>query len=155
MLRVVLNRCYGGFGVSPKAIRWLLDRKSPLVVAMSFEQYAGDDEDYVLKKLVYEAKPFDDEFMTDMWSNVLIHQESRTVYTLSRYFEQHDDNSVMKFRTHPDLIAVVEALGDEANGECAKLRITEIHDTTIAVDSVYINEYDGNEHIAEKHRTWS
>lgn len=54
-------------------------------------------------------------------------------------------------RADPILIQVVEELGDEANGKCAKLRIVEIPD---GVD-YEISEYDGNEHVSEKHRTWN
>jgi len=53
-------------------------------------------------------------------------------------------------RADPKLIQVVEELGDKANGSCAKLEIVEIPD---GVDW-QIEEYDGNEHVAEKHRTW-
>lgn len=54
-------------------------------------------------------------------------------------------------RHHPELIRVIEELGEKANGACASLRIVEIPDGTEYV----VEEYDGNEHIAEKHRTWS
>lgn len=53
-------------------------------------------------------------------------------------------------RHDPDLIEVVRELGDRAAGHCAELRIVEIPD---GVD-YQIEEYDGNEHIAEVHRTW-
>jgi len=49
------------------------------------------------------------------------------------------------------LIRVVEELGDAANGACADLKIVEIPD---GVDWE-IEEYDGNEWVAEKHRTCS
>jgi hypothetical protein len=49
------------------------------------------------------------------------------------------------------LIQVVEELGDAANGFAADLKIVDIPD---GVDW-YIEEYDGNEWVAEKHRTWS
>jgi hypothetical protein len=45
----------------------------------------------------------------------------------------------------------VEELGDKASGQFAELVVVEIPD---GVD-YEIDEYDGNEHIAEKHRTWS
>lgn len=54
-------------------------------------------------------------------------------------------------RDDPILVAVVEELGDAANGGCAELKIVEIPD---GVDW-QIEEYDGNEHVAETHRTWS
>jgi hypothetical protein len=49
------------------------------------------------------------------------------------------------------LVQVVEELGKEANGNYAKLEIIEIPDDV----DWEIDEYDGMEHIAEKHRTWS
>jgi hypothetical protein len=53
-------------------------------------------------------------------------------------------------RTNPFLIETVEELGDEANGWLSELKVVEIPD-----DVEYtIEEYDGAEWIAEKHRTW-
>ena len=48
------------------------------------------------------------------------------------------------------LVAVVESLKDEANGFCASLKVVEIPEDV----DWYIEEYDGNEWVAEKHRTW-
>jgi len=48
------------------------------------------------------------------------------------------------------LIQVVEELGVDANGGCASLKIVEIPDDI----DWEIDEYDGNESIDEKHRTW-
>ena len=49
------------------------------------------------------------------------------------------------------LIRVVEELGDAANGFAADLKIVDIPDDV----DWEIEEYDGNEWVAEKHRTWS
>jgi hypothetical protein len=54
-------------------------------------------------------------------------------------------------RDDPVLIKIVEDLGAEANGSYAKLKVVEIPDD---VDWA-IDEYDGKEWVAEKHRTWS
>lgn len=54
-------------------------------------------------------------------------------------------------RTDPKLIECIEKLGAEANGFCAKLGIVEIPDKV----DWEIEEYDGNEWVSEKHRTWS
>lgn len=54
-------------------------------------------------------------------------------------------------RNHPLLVRVVEELGAKANGRFAKLKVVEIPDDV----EWEIAEYDGNEHVAEKHRTWS
>lgn len=49
------------------------------------------------------------------------------------------------------LVEVVEVLGEKANGRCADLKVVEIPD---GVDW-QVEEYDGNEWVAEVHRTWS
>lgn len=59
-----------------------------------------------------------------------------------------DDGSLSYYdfcedRTDPDLITVVEKLGDEANGMCAKLRIENVPPGM----QYRIDEYDGNESV--------
>lgn len=54
-------------------------------------------------------------------------------------------------RNDPILIQVIEELGSKkASDTYAELEIVEIPD---GVD-YQIEEYDGNEHVAESHRTW-
>ena len=53
-------------------------------------------------------------------------------------------------RTDSALIEVVEKLGENADGLGAKLKVVEIPDDV----NWQLQEYDGNEWIAEKHRTW-
>lgn len=53
-------------------------------------------------------------------------------------------------RNDPALVQVVQELGVEASGRCAALVIVEIPDGV----AWQIEEYDGYEHVAEKHRTW-
>ena len=54
-------------------------------------------------------------------------------------------------RNDPTLVAVVEKLGKKADGFCATLKVVEIPEDV----DWEIGEYDGNEWVAEKHRTWS
>ena len=49
------------------------------------------------------------------------------------------------------LVWVVEHLGLKANGDYAELKVVEIPE---GVDW-FISNYDGIEHVAERHRTWS
>jgi len=53
-------------------------------------------------------------------------------------------------RNDPILVQVVEEMGDKSDGTCASLKIVEIPNDV----DWEIAEYDGREHIAEKHRTW-
>lgn len=81
---------------------------------------------------------------------------SATSEQFGMYHVDNDDFGVSSenrhaFRTDPRLIEVVERLGDEAGGRCAKLEVIEIPDDT----DWLIDEYDGMETIHEKHRSWS
>ena len=53
-------------------------------------------------------------------------------------------------RDDPQLVQVVKELGQKANGTVADLRIVQIPDDV----EWTVEEYDGNEWIAEAHRTW-
>lgn len=49
------------------------------------------------------------------------------------------------------LVQVVETLGEKANGRHSQLKVVEVPDDVQCT----IQEYDGNEWVAEVHRTWS
>lgn len=49
------------------------------------------------------------------------------------------------------LVEIVQQMGAAANGRFSSLKIVEIPDDV----NWYIAEYDGREHVAERHRTWS
>ncbi len=53
-------------------------------------------------------------------------------------------------RENPKLVECVEKLGEKANGRLARLVVVKIPDGI----EYTIKEYDGMEHIAEKHETW-
>lgn len=54
-------------------------------------------------------------------------------------------------RDDPYLVKIVKEMGSLANGGRANLKVVEIP----ADVSWHIAEYDGNEWVAEDHRTWS
>lgn len=54
-------------------------------------------------------------------------------------------------RDDADLVVAVEGLGEKAGGDYSALKVVEIPDDV----KWQIEEYDGMEHIAEVHRTWS
>lgn len=56
------------------------------------------------------------------------------IYTVSRWFEDK--------RHHKDLVAVVEALGEDASGECVNLDIWKINSNQYCIE-----EYDGSEEV--------
>lgn len=69
--------------------------------------------------------------------------------------EKPRDLNDIVFRSDPELIRVVEQLGERANGrsfwgQIAELEIIEVPDGV----PIQIESYDWNEWIAEKHRIW-
>lgn len=54
-------------------------------------------------------------------------------------------------RDDPYLVKIVKEMGETANGAHASLKIVEIPGDV----SWHIAEYDGNEWVAEDHRSWS
>ena len=54
-------------------------------------------------------------------------------------------------RNDPILVSIVEELGEDSWGCFAELKVIEIPDDV----KFQIEEYDGNEWVAEQHRTWS
>ena len=104
-MKVVINKCFGGFGLSKTAC-----------------------EDYAKAKGLNVGK------FNDTWG----------------YYEDGDFYDREIQRDDPVLVEIVERLGNTASGHFANLVVVEIPD---GVDWC-VEEYDGNEWIAEVHRTW-
>jgi hypothetical protein len=129
MTKVAVNKCYGGFSLSDEAVEECLRR------GMTVETIdEANDRD----------RPRDEH--ADFW------KEERTRYAacFSKYYPSKWSYSDPDFRTHPIILAVIEDLGEAANGQCANIKIVEVPDDV----SWHIEEYDGQEWIAEDHRTW-
>jgi hypothetical protein len=54
-------------------------------------------------------------------------------------------------RDCPVLVSMIEEQGTAINGTFSDLKVVEIPDGV----NWYIAEYDGLEHVAERHRTWN
>lgn len=142
-MKVVINRCHGGFSLSKEACQRYWDIKGQQV-------WIEDDTKFLSMGLftVWLTPPEQrieikegDEFC------------SMTLEDRQAYNKQYSENTWYYrdvSRSDPLLVQVVEELGDKADGHCAELGITEIPD---GVD-YEIEEYDGKEWVAEKHRTW-
>lgn len=123
MTKVVINRCYGGFGLSEEAFDRLLNAKGITFEKVTKKSGLAYGPDY------YHAGHLgDDDFY------------------ISEYEFRSDDK-----RDDPDLVRIVEELGDAANGRFAELGVVEIPDGV----TWYISDYDGIESIHEHHRSWS
>ena len=117
-MKIAINRCHGGFGLSDEGYKAYLTRKGTEFETSS-PRFAITGESL-------------------FWHKGMVEEDEG-------YLSQHNID-----RDDPDLIAVIEELGDKANGRFSTLRVVDVPDDV----DWYIDEYDGLEWVAEKHRTW-
>lgn len=133
-MKVIINRCFGGFSISNLALKKYCELKGKTAYFYTEESFRGKytliscEEPsmfaYCCTKPIKDGEsPFDNDFVS------------------SSDFERDDEI----------LIKVVEELGKKANGMCADLRIVEIPDGI----KYEISEYDGLERVEELHRSWN
>ena len=145
--KVVYNDCYGGFGLSPLAVKRYYELKHPDVTLYFYEETFGDDFDEVYTKIKCPNK---DTFVVilskDLGDKFTITREERFKEPHSQLYKDFNDNYVYLSghvkRDDPVLVQVVEELGEKANGSCSELKITNIGDSKF-----HINEYDGWESV--------
>lgn len=145
-MKIVINNCHGGFGLSEEAvIRYneLLGRKVWAIKHEIFHytKYSlvpPEERNDVGEKL--GAAPENWHDMTD---------DEKDAYNEAYRSQTFYDRDIE--RNDPILIQVVEELGDKANDRYSELKIVEIPDDV----KWQIDEYDGAEWVAEQHRTWS
>ncbi len=158
-MEIVINRCYGGYSLSALAVAELAKRKGK--TAYFFTGGFADKLKRVdLKDLTgKKATLFFSAYSDPNAPKLLEYPDGKTWYQMTQeergeYNERYKSlylSASPEDRTDPDLIAVVHKLGEKANGACAELDIVEIPNGV----EWEIDEYDGIERIAEKHRTWS
>lgn len=137
-MKIIVNRCFGGFGLSPKAISEYLKLKGK-----ECHFYKQDYGKKVYRKISTEdASSYDTSLTKDLGQEVSANWDDINPY----YFYYNNIE-----RNDPDLVKVVESIGvEEASGEMAELEIVEIPDDV----QWEIDEYDGSETIHEVHRSW-
>ncbi len=151
-MKIVINNCFGGFSLSAEAMKQLVIRKSNCMEAMTPKAfYGGESETYKFQNDWETSWQKDFEKYIDIGDGFM--SEENWAYSVLKdgILYMLKDRSDAEVRTDKDLVDVVELLGKEANGSCANLKIVDIPDGI----EFYIHDYDGNEHVAEAHKTWS
>lgn len=138
-MKVVINKCFGGFGLSAKAIIELIGTDSKVLEVYEPAEYYGREFPEAYEQDLERSTDLGNGYREDYWVSTVYYQDK--IYSYGRGDE---------FRSDPILVAVVERLGEEANTRHSKLKIVDIPD---GVD-FEIDEYDGMESIHERHRTW-
>jgi hypothetical protein len=156
-MKIVLNKCYGGFGLSPKAIKRLadlqgrgcyffLDKYKPERHAPATMEQAENEGMFFSAFSI----PNPDEFLhRDREWHELTTEECHA------WNEKYDSVSLKSSygyeeRGDPLLVQVVEELGEAASGKLAELVIVEIPDGI----EYEIDDYDGIETAHEEHMSW-
>lgn len=147
-MKVAINECFGGFGLSNAAYEKLIEWGVPVRAYVKQER----DPD----TLLYKPQPlnegeviFDRELTPptgDMLNDLYWKYKGKSS-VMQRYW----DSWTRDARTHPLILRVIEELGDAANGPHADLKIVEIPDGI----EWEIDDYEGTESVSEKHRVWS
>lgn len=152
-MKVVINDCYGGFSLSPKGTKRYAELKAGrpchFFVGGLRDPYHEISEAEAGESMFWMA--FDTTDIPAVFQKPWALRSPDEKEEVNAWYNAHHIDTRPESRHDPVLIQVVEELGAEADGMYARLKVVEIPD---GVEYV-IEEYDGLEHIAEAHRTWS
>ena len=139
-MKIVVNRCYGGFGLSDRACEMVMKRKGLGCFRYKQTKYKYRDgvEEYIRCETFGTTDIFG-HYQTEDLGEKVDKLPNETYWWYGKL--ERDD---------ADLITVVEELGKEANGRHAELEVVEIPDGV----NWEIDDYDGIETIHEVHRSW-
>lgn len=139
-MKVILNKCYGGFGISTAGYR-LYAKK----IGMPLFVYKND---YSNNTLVHVDGETDDThldyFTVDLGESISRSDIPSDVWSNNYLYLN------LEYRDDPVLVEVVEELGEKANGRFASLTVVDIPDDM----SYEVTDYDGIETLHELHRQW-
>ena len=142
-MKVVINRCFGGFGLSKEGY-------------VRYCELAG------LPCFIEEDKKYSSLGLFTCWllpqAERVDNKEGDAFYSMSMeeriaYNNIHSEQTLYDRdieRNDPFLVQLVEENTELYSGRHSELAVVEVDD-----DAEWeIDEYDGREHVAEKHRTW-
>jgi len=143
-MKIVINSCFGGFDLSYKASLLYGELSGFKLYAFTNEVVNGrhDFEHYV--PYIPEGSERTRLFPIVCYAKEPLRENGLLVE--HSYFSNNDIA-----RDDPNLVKVVEKLGEDASTGVSNLKVVEIPDGT----EWEIEDYDGLETIHEKHQSWS
>lgn len=137
---IVISKCHGGFGLSAQAVKLYLKLKGQ----QCWIEKSRFGADWVW--LVPKQQRVDYDIAPEKWHTMTqAERQQHNALCDQQLFRERDID-----RDDPALVQVVRELGKEANSKFSDLKVVEIP----ADVEWQIEEYDGAEWIAEKHRIW-
>jgi hypothetical protein len=139
MPKIVVNACYGGFGISAAGMLRYAEIKGITL-------YPEPSEFSMMTYYTVPAEQRTEPLSSEQWQAAtteqrMAHNDVYSSQTLHCADIARDD---------PALVQMVEELGAAAADHFAELRIADVPDDV----KWTIEEYDGQEWVAEVHRTW-
>ncbi len=154
MIRIAICGNHGGFGISPTAIMYLIDKESELIHFATFDEYGFNlDEGFTYCGVT--PIHVRGSYYSDYYGRVFDKEREVVVEVMYPRLDGEGNYNQIAFRSHPDLLEAIEILGEEAYTRYCRLQIVDIPDEDVTLDMLEIGEYDGAEWVAERHRTWS
>lgn len=140
MHKIVINDCYGGFGLSPIAVKRYYELKGTPIYFYTYDRSTLYRENSKLKKCKYtKVNPED---LEERDSYIVVTKDLGVSFIKPYNSPIKEMTWCEPERTDPILIQVVEELGKEANDSYSRLKIVEF-----SGDKYRICEYDGLEYI--------
>jgi hypothetical protein len=140
-MKVAYNNCFGGFNLSPLAETEY--RKKKGINLTWYKELEGGG--YKRINDISTLSEFKGIFLTS--SDADLGDEVKEIPKDNYFYDFWDED---ENRADPDLIEVIERLGEKADGHCASLAIKEIPDGS----TFEITEYDGNEDVVPPRMSW-
>ncbi len=131
-MRIVINTCYGGYGLSKKAVMRYAELKG---TTLYHYKSSGTSIDHYYMIPVAKYREYEK-----------VAKETKDWSALNDFYFCVNEIP----RNDPILVQVVEELGKDAWGKYSELKVVDVPDDV----KWEISEYDGMEHVAEKHRIW-
>ena len=139
-MKIVLNKCFGGFGLSHEAKMEIFKRKN-IEVFPYINNFSYDSDDEYTRHTGQKLGSMD--FIYYFKKDPKIDKITGIYSEIDRLYGIADDSSFSSDsnRGDKDLVAVVEKLGSEASGPYASLKVVDIPDGA----EWEISDYDGVE----------
>jgi len=137
-MKVVINKCYGGFGLSHEAMLRYAEIKG-ITVYPDKSEYGF--ETYYTVPAEQRTPSVDNWYELPIEERQRLNEQWRSEQLYDRDIPRNDDA----------LVQVVKELGSKkASGRVAELKIVNIPDGI----NWEVDEYDGLETVVETHRSW-